>query len=369
MSKNGIQFLDLVKYSFNRRDKAGLIGDGQYNRVQDLFKRIAKSDIANKNIKDLTEEDYQKFFIELSNEYSQSSFDKFYFEINQALEYAFRKKVIDEFPVDKKLKPRCKKQTKKIIALTTKQQKVLTNYIEEITIKGYPYKNATLIQMYMGLRIGEVNALSIEDIDLNKKQIHVHKTIALDRNRKPFLQEHPKTDASNRTLPIPDNILPYIKEQMEVAKIHKDNLLFLNERGGLVRESSSNSQLKTRLVNLGIYQNNMSTHSLRHTYATRYMEASAKNSVEKMTALTVLSKLMGHSDISVTIRSYITVFDEIKEEFTNGISKYYDKLDLFKEKTTNNEEEQKITKNDKKERSNIIYFPTQKNCSNGWYER
>lgn len=237
MSKNGIQFLDLVKYSFNRRDKAGLIGD----RVQDLFKRIAKSDIANKNIKDLTEEDYQKFFIELSNEYSQSSFDKFYFEINQALEYAFRKKVIDEFPVDKKLKPRCKKQTKKIIALTTKQQKVLTNYIEEITIKGYPYKNATLIQMYMGLRIGEVNALSIEDIDLNKKQIHVHKTIALDRNRKPFLQEHPKTDASNRTLPIPDNILPYIKEQMEVAKIHKDNLLFLNERGGLVRESSSNS--------------------------------------------------------------------------------------------------------------------------------
>ena len=138
---------------------------------------------------------------------------------------------------------------------------------------------------------------------------------------------------------------------------------------GIIRESASNSQLKTRLVNLGIYKKNMSTHSLRHTYATRYMEASAKSGVEKMAALTILSKLMGHTDISVTIRRYITVFDEIKEDFTREISKYYDKLDFFKEKTTNNEEEQKISKNNEKKHSNIIYFPFSKNDSNAWYER
>lgn len=231
MVKNGIAFLELLKYNFNRRDSAGLVGDSQYNRVQDLFKRIEKSDIAYKNIKKLKEADYQNFFIELSKEYSKSSFDKFYYEINQGLEFAFRKKIIDEFPVDKKLKPHCSNETKKIISLTTEQQKTLTKYIEDSSLKDYPYKNATLIQMYMGLRIGEVNALNIKDIDLDKKQIYVHKTVTLDRERTPFIQDHPKTYAGNRTIPIPDNILPYIKEQIEVAKTHKNNLLFLNERG------------------------------------------------------------------------------------------------------------------------------------------
>lgn len=305
----------------------------------------------------------------MSKEYSQSSFDKFYYEINQGIEYAFRKKIIDEFPIDKKLKPRCPKETKKIIALTIEQQKILTKYIENSSFKDYPYRIAALLQMYMGLRIGEANALSIEDIDLDRKQIYVHKTVTLDRSGKPVIREHTKTEAGTRTLPIPDNILPYIKEQIEVAKTHKNHLLFVNERGGIVRESASNSQLKTRLINLGIYQKNMSTHTLRHTYATRYMEASIKAGIDKMAALTILSKLMGHADIYVTIRTYITVFDEIKEELTREVSKYYDTLDFFEEKTTNYEEEQKIPKNNEKRRSNIIYFPGTKNGSNGWYER
>ena len=256
-----------------------------------------------------------------------------------------------------------------LLPQTIEQQKILTKYIENSSLKDYPYRVAAFLQMYMGLRIGEANALSIEDIDLDRKQIYVHKTVTLDRSGKPVIREHTKTEAGTRTLPIPDSILPYIKEQIEVAKTHKNHLLFVNERGGIVRESASNSQLKTRLINLGIYQKNMSTHTLRHTYATRYMEASIRAGIDKMAALTILSKLMGHSDIYVTIRTYITVFDEIKEQLTKEVSKYYDTLDFFEEKTTNYEEEQKIPKNNEKRRSNIIYFPGTKNGSNDWYER
>lgn len=222
--------------------------------------------------------------------------------------------------------------------------------------------------MYMGLRIGEANALRIEDIDLDKQQIYIHKTVTIDRGKKAVIREHTKTEAGTRTLPIPDNILPYIKEQMEVAKTHKDNLLFVNERGNIVRESSSNSQLKTRLVNLGIYQKDMATHALRHTYATRFIEANIEAGIEDNTTLTILSKLMGHSDVSVTLKTYITIFDEVKAKLGKKVSKYYDKLDLFKAKTTDNEEEQKNLKNSKKS-SKIICFPTSKIVSNDWYER
>lgn len=367
--KNGIKFLELLKYNFDRRDKAGLIGDAHYERTQNLFKRIAKSDIAYKNIKDLTEEDYQEFFIELSKEYAKGTFDKFYSEIKLGLEYAFRKRIIDEFPIDSRVKPHCTKATKKIIALTVEQQKGFTKYIEECTLKDYPYKNASLLQMYMGLRIGEANALSIEDIDLEKKQMRIHKTVTIDRKGIPVIKEQTKTEAGTRNLPIPDNIIVYLKEQMEVAKTHKDNLLFVNKKGNIVRESSSNSQLKNRLINLGIYQKDMATHALRHTYATRYIEASIAEGVEDNTTLTILSKLMGHSDVSVTLKTYITIFDEVKAKFNKKVSKYYDKLDLFKDKTTDNEEEQKNLKNNKKSHSNIIQFPTSKIASNAWYER
>lgn len=369
MVKNGIPFLELLKYNFNRRDKAGLIGDAQYDRTQDLFKRIEKSNIAYKNVKDLGEEDYQNFFIELSQEYSQSSFDKFYYEINQGLEYAFRKRIIDEFPIDKKLKPRCSKPTKKIMALTIEQQKIFTEYLEKIAVKEYPYKCSSLLQMYMGLRIGEANALNLGDFDLKKKQVYVHKTVTLNRQRKPIIKENAKTEAGTRTLPIPDNILPYIKEQLEIAKTHKDNLLFVNERGGIVRESSANSQLKTRLINLGIYQKDMATHTLRHTYATRYIEASIEAGIDDDITLTILSKLMGHSDPSITLRTYVTIFDNVKAKSTKKVSAYYDKLNLFQNKVTNNEEEQKIPENNKKSHSNILYFPTAKIVGNDWGER
>ena len=36
-----------------------------------------------------------------------------------------------------------------------------------------------------------------------------------------------KTYASKRTVPIPDFLIPSIKEQLEVAKENKDNILFL----------------------------------------------------------------------------------------------------------------------------------------------
>lgn len=363
MVRNGIQFLELLKYNFDRRDKANLIGDAQYNRTQRLFKRIAKSNIAYQNVQDLTEEDYQDFLIELSKEYSKSTFDKFYSEISQALQYAFRKKIIDEFPLDTKIKPRCSKGKKIIIALTTEQQKILTDYIENTNIKDYPYKNASLLQMYMGLRIGETNALSIEDIDLKNNHIYIHKTVTEDRAEKPVIREQSKTEAGTRYLPIPNNILPYIKEQIEIAKHNKDNLLFLNRNGNIVREASSNSQLKARLINLGIYQKDMATHALRHTYATRNIEAG----IEPI----VLCKLMGHSDISVTLKTYVTIFDNVKIKSSKDISIYYEELNLFKnsKKTKNNEEEQESLENSQKLQQNIIEFPMRKIVGNSWYER
>ena len=354
---NGLNFLDLVKYNFNRRDNAGLIGDAQYVRTQRIFKRIAISSISQKNVKDLKEEDYQHFLEELSKEYSQSTLDKFYCEIRQALEYAFRKGIIKEMPLDSKIKPKSSKKTKEVNALSVEKQKILTDFLENANLENYSYKNALLLQLYMGLRIGEATALSIDDINLNNNKIHIHRTVSTDRNEKTILEEKTKTDAGTRTLPIPNNILPFIKEQIEIAKTHKNNLLFLNRNNNLVSESSVNGQLKRILIDLGIYEKGMSTHALRHTYATRCIEAG----IEPV----IISNLMGHADINVTLKKYVTIFNEFKAQSTKKTDEYYKKLDLLQ----NQNKEQKITENIEKEHSNIIQFPKIKIAGNGSYER
>lgn len=48
-----------------------------------------------------------------------------------------------------------------------------------------------------------------------------------------------------------------------------------------------------------------SSHTLRHTYATRSIEAGVTP--------VVLQKLMGHTDVSITLNTYTSVFDKYKE--------------------------------------------------------
>ena len=60
---------------------------------------------------------------------------------------------------------------------------------------------------------------------------------------------------------------------MKIAKGNKDNLLFVNDNE-YVRPNSANSVLKRIFkTKLGLSNENVSTHVLRHTYATLCMKS------------------------------------------------------------------------------------------------
>ena len=178
MIYRGMPLIELVKY------EAGKIGDAQYNRTIYVIKQIENSKIGSKNVIDITEKEYQEFFNEIAKKYADSSLDKCYSEISQALKYAKRKKIIKENVLEDIIKPKSKISTKKIKALKIKEQKILTDYLLGLTVEDYEYKNVFLIQMYMGLRIGEVLTLKNNDIDLDRRTIHIQRTLTENRERK-----------------------------------------------------------------------------------------------------------------------------------------------------------------------------------------
>lgn len=175
----------------------------------------------------------------------------------------------------------------------------------------------------MGLRISEVLALTTHDIDLESRRLRVKRTLTKDELGNTIMGKSTKTYAGKRELPIPDYLLNNIIEQMRIAENQDNNeekLLFKPEYKKYADRENANNELKRLLKRIfGI--EDITTHSLRHTYGTRCIESGM--------ALVVVQRLMGHTDIAVTLNTYTSVFDEFKQKEIDKVNKYYLKENMI----------------------------------------
>ena len=176
----------------------------------------------------------------------------------------------------------------------------------------------------MGLRIGEALALKIEDFDLDNNILHVKRTLKRDENGRYFVGDTTKTPAGVRDIPIPKMIKPFIEEQIKFAKEnkHKLNLLFLNRNNNIVTPQNTNSALE-RIVWHLLKEDDISTHSLRHTFGTRCIEAGMSP--------VVVQRLMGHESIQITLNKYVDVLNKFKNDELKKMNKFYNKNKLFED--------------------------------------
>lgn len=91
-------------------------------------------------------------------------------------------------------------------------------------------------------------------------------------------------------------------------------LLFKLINQKYTRRTNVNSELQ-RILKSQFGITGISTHSLRHSYGTRCVESGM--------APVVVQRLMGHTDITVTLNTYTSVFDKFKEAELDKVNKYY----------------------------------------------
>ena len=310
---NGMPINEIMRNNLQKKFDTNLIRERQYARVLQTIETLEKSYIAKKNIEDITSDELQGYFNTLKD-YSNSYIKKIYEQYAQAFRYALDKGYIIRNPMSEVIKPRSNKKDKVVRALELEEQQQLTDYLTSKTIQECPYRNAFLIQMYMGLRIGEVLALQNSDINLKHNILRVDKTLTTDLNDKVIIGDTTKTYAGIRDLPIPQFMLPYIMEQMEQGRNNQNGQLFLNSKGNLVDPRNANVALKKILKdNFGI--TDITTHSLRHTYGTRCVEAGMR--------AVALQRLMGHTDVSITLNTYTSVFNRYKQSEIDKVNNYY----------------------------------------------
>lgn len=321
IEKNGIELVKIMEDIREEKLASNTISGGQYARIKWTINKIRNSKIGDMKIQDITKDDIQEFLNSIKN-LSDSYIKKIYEQFVQAYRRAEIKKYITYNPMYEVLKPKSNKQTKVVDALEINVQKLFTQYLNKISIENQPYKNIFLIQLYMGLRIGEVLALSKENIDLKNKVLYVKRTLTNDTEFAIILGNKTKTYSGNRTIPIPEFLMPIFEEQLKYVNENLHNLIFTNDNS-YIRTSAINKELK-RIFKEELKTNykDISTHCLRHTYGTRCIEAG-------MTAV-VLQRLMGHKDVTVTLNTYTSVFKKFKEDELEKVNTYlsFNKLNI-----------------------------------------
>jgi integrase len=173
-----------------------------------------------------------------------------------------------------------------------KEQRCFTDAEVGKILAAAPEQYGTIfaVTAVLGLRIGEVLALRVGDVDFTRKIIRVRQSVdAATRNIQAV-----KSNASSADVPMPVNLEARLRDYIQARKCTTD-LLFLNKRG---RPFSANKlrekALHPLLDKLGIPRGGF--HSMRHGAASALLADGVTPAV--------VQKQLRHSDARITLGIY-----------------------------------------------------------------
>ncbi len=245
----------------------------------------------------------------------------------------FNKAMIDDLIVKNPAKGvKIFKPKKNIRVLTVDEQK---DFFE--CAAGTFYNNLFVVLICTGLRLGEIAALTWDDIDVENRVIDINKTLFYQKldgdETKKFHLGPPKTRSSKRKVPINEQCLQALKRQkfqrdVVMSKSYAkplagyNNLLFTTKFGTPLNSQLCSDAIKVIINEINLMKDDVeslepfSAHTFRHTFATRCLECNIKPKI--------IQEYLGHATLSMTMDLYTHI---LKEHQTSEMNKL--KLELF----------------------------------------
>lgn len=337
ITKSNKTLVELLNPCINEQFMLNKIDKSTLKRKMDTLKQISKASFANKPIAKVTREEVVSYLSSLSK-YSESTIKQNYELLCMGFGEAEYQKIIQEnFMAGYKriIKPKSEYVSHKRKSLTIQEERKLVDYLMDVSYEKCSYKYLLLWQLTTGMRIGETLVLDYKnDISLSANKVDIKRTQTKDENGNIIIGETTKTDNGRRTLTM-NNISKQIMQKALEHKVkNKNNLLFCKKDGTMILENTINSCLKRIALKLGIgifeepntkgktvKKTDVHTHMLRGTFATRCAEAKI--------APVVLKQILGHKDISVTMKYYIDVDGSFIESETDNAIQYLVDKNIF----------------------------------------
>lgn len=209
-----------------------------------------------------------------------------------------------------------------------KDMRVLTPEEMEIFIKevhAERLSTALFLSLFTGVRMGELLALTWEDVDEKKMTIQINHNLvrvtiydeAGKKDGTKLIVQTPKTQKSHRVIPVQEDIFRLLvqeKKKQEIAE--KGSPPILNPLK-LVFPSTVGTYTDPRTYQKCVEKiskrceiQHVNVHALRHTFATRL--------VEQKVPLRIIQELLGHSAVTTTMR-YTHALETEKEKAVDSM--------------------------------------------------
>src|SRR5215211_1570128 len=295
---------DSVKGTVSRATYDSYKRDVYYHIIPELGRRKLK-ELTSGNIRRLYRKMAEKGLKDRSIEYVHTT-------LRKSLKAAVVDRLINYNPTDGvrpiKTPTGAAKESK---ALAPYQVKVLLEETAESRFEAL-----YVVAIYTGLRRGELLGLKWTDVDLDKGTLRVQRSLDVDGTFKT-----PKNQAARRALKLTSRALEALKahkvrqnaERLQAGTRWQDhNLVFPNTIGKPMNAGNFyRREFQPLLKRAGLLGEGFTFHSLRHTFATTL----AARGVHPSTA----QKMLGHSDIRMTLAIYTHATDEMQDVATAAL--------------------------------------------------
>ena len=166
------------------------------------------------------------------------------------------------------------------------------------------------ICLFTGIRVGELCALTWDDISLKNNMIHIHRTMQRlqtpeGEKKTAILITEPKSQCSIRDIPIAGTLREKLMQQTV-----KEGYVLTGNKNKYVEPRTMQNHFKAIVERCGIRDAHF--HTLRHTFATRCIEVGFD--------VKSLSEILGHANVSITLNRYVHPSMELKQKNMEKLS-------------------------------------------------
>ena len=194
--------------------------------------------------------------------------------------------------------------TEEEVEILTKEQ--IPVVIEKLA-DHHLYDIMVVVDLNTGLRRGELLALRMSDVDFDKAELQVSRSL---EETKAGLRVKKTKTKQNRTIDLPPNAIAVLRERrrkvlemrmaLGLGKPNADTLLFAEPDGSPTPPRRLTTRWREACVSLDLPRVNF--HALRHTHASMLIHRGVN--------VVKISQRLGHKNPTVTLNIYAHLFDK-----------------------------------------------------------
>lgn len=296
------------------------VKESSYSRTKIIFNKHIYPKFGNIKLSKINTAYCQKVVNDWSEKGTSKQYSLFINYMNKVFKYAINIGLTSDNPTLNLLIPKPQIKTEKKLKLYTKEQ--LELFLNEVSQEQNPYfknRDYTLFRLlaFSGCRIGEILALTWDNINFKTNEMAIKKTVA--RSDKYYISETPKTKKSNRIIYLDEKTIKQLKFwKLEQRKylfqlgFTKANFLFTNDENNFTINQAVAERYNIYRERAGLPY--IGLHGFRHTHASMLYEAGADHKE--------VQERMGHANIKTTMDTYTHITNSKKEETTQKLTNY-----------------------------------------------